>query len=324
MNKVYTEQILSALKAIPEIIEKQETEIENKFNNSELRNSGKIYIAGDGAAFAAAYALKTAFVSFTEWTGNWVMPMTEREFAFDLSKDDLSFGKKFVVLLRSDDSNSEIMNTAELKCSENGCSYIAISSVGDGAFAYINLYARGLVLAAAIGKAQGKLTDEQVSSIYEELNTYVSKLICAVSELEPKAAIVAEKMKNQVRNYETIGTGMDYAAAWLLRYILYRTTGRVTTVEESEDYLHVNSLNVNPSEFGTFVYNSVDNPAYGRTITTIGNVEITDRFGVVITDGEESEIKCPIEIIKMPTTSTYPLKGLGMFIGGALIADNLA
>lgn len=323
MSNLFTNQMLDTLKRIPAIVDAERKAAAEQFGEETLRNSGRIYLAGDGAAFAAAYALKTAFVAFTEWTGNWVESMTEREFAYEADREALRFGKSFVLLLRSRDSSEAISAAAEKKCAENGCLCAVLDCAEDGAAAYLELYAKGLVLAAETGRAQGKLDSEKTDALYAEIRNYAAALEKAVPELEKASGTVAEKMKKQVRNYETIGTGMDYAAAWLLRYALYRSTGRVTTVEESEDYLHVNSLNVNPTEFGTFVYNTAGNPAYGRTLLTIGNVELTNRLGVVITDGDAAEITCPVDILQMPAADTYAVKGLGMFIGGVLVADQL-
>ena len=323
MSKQYEQQIKQALANAEQTIQQTDREIHDLFTTEELRNSGKIYLAGDGAAYAAAYALKTAFVKYTDWTGNWVFPMTQRDFAYEVLKGDLSFGKNFVLMLHCQDTDPQIADDAAKKCSQYGCLSYVITTDKDPAQGYIELVVKGICTALAIGEAQQKIDPQTAQNIKQSMANYCLDLQQALPQMSSQCGEIAGRMGQQVRNFETIGTGTDYAAAWLIRLLLYRSTGRVTTVEESEDYLHVNSLNVEPDKFATLIVNSAANPAYDRTLLTIGNVELTNRFGMVMSDGSKEDLPCPMDFVPLPSCSEYPVKAIGSFVPGALIADQI-
>lgn len=323
MSKLYIEQMQTALQNVKQIVDQTDKEIADLFTSEELRNSGKVYLAGDGTAYAAAYALKTAFVQFTDWTGNWVFPMTERDFAYEVLKGDLGFGKNFVLLMHCQDTDTQIAADAADKCKKYGClSYVATTDQ-EPVQGYMELIAKGICMALAIGTAQQKITPDRAAEVKQKLIDYCNQLLQDIPQINNQCGEIAHRMGQQVRNFETIGTGMDYAAAWLIRLLLYRSTGRVTTVEESEDYLHVNSLNVEPDKFATIIVNSAGNPAYDRTLLTIGNVELTNRFGVVMSDGAKQDLPCPMDFVQLPSSDEYSLKAMGNFVPGALIAEQI-
>ncbi|MGI5889161.1 MAG: hypothetical protein ACOX6J_07300 [Oscillospiraceae bacterium] len=313
------------LAGIMDSISSAESEIDVRFSEDELRMSGKVYIAGNGSAYAAAYALKNAFRTFTDWTGNWIYPMTEAGFAFEAPESDLRFGRNFVVFLRTPDSDKDISAAAEKKANEFDSETIALSSESSCACVqYMELYLKGLILAAKVGHAQGHITDSEYRDVLQEIVAYADKLKGKIPEYEGQADEAAGEVPSKVRNYETIGTEMDYGAARLLRDVLYRKTGKVTTVEESEDYLHVNALNVEGDQFATFIVNSKDNPAYSRTLLTINNVDLINRFVVIASDGPKSDLRnqdlCFFETVD---STLYPVKGLGSFLPLAIFAEKL-
>jgi len=320
----YHNQIDLTLSRVPDIAAKTCAQIDELFTVDELKNSGKVYIIGDGVAYAAALALKYAFTKYTDWTGNWVSPMTERNFAYEVSEGELDFGQNFILQLHCSDSDEDIAADVSKKLSTHrALCYTAAADICGEAGEYIELFAKGLCMALKIGTAQGKISSEYADNILSTLADYANAQRQMLVDLADQCQSIARDMSSQVRNFETIGTGLDYAAAWLIRLMLYRKTGKVTTVEESEDYLHVNSLNVNPDQFATFVINSALNPAYDRTLLTIGNVYRIKRFEVVLTDGPVSDIPYPVEVTPLPACSEYPLKGLCNFVPGALIAEAL-
>lgn len=111
--------------------------------------------------------------------------------------------------------------------------------------------------------------------------------------------------------YETVGTGSDYGAAWLARMLLYAgAPAAVTTVEESEDWLHVNFLQLTPERFATLVFVAEENEAADRTQRTLSYIEGVGRRTVIFTDLPRRMLRTQAPIIEMPSHGSIAASGL--------------
>ena len=74
----------------------------------------------------------------------------------------------------------------------------------------------------------------------------------------------------------------------------------VTTVEESEDWLHVNFLQLTPERFATLVFVSEENEAADRTQRTLGYIEGVGRRTVIFTDLPRRTLCTQAPVVEMP------------------------
>ena len=295
------EEIRELYSEVPELVKTiREDAIEN-LDESELKNAGRPFLVGSGAGYAAALAAKTVFRDFTAWTGEYINASTPIKFSSQL--EDFEIGKEPRLITFNIDGADGCQKAAD-RAVECGGSVVSLTvdgsdvSEGGGVFTCENgsdvcgaaSYVRGLAMAIGYAEAEGLLDgtlDEELISVFDDqLGKTCKSLVEKLDDLGEHALNAAKDLVgSDAEFFETIGTSWDYASAWLIRYIIYKFAGVVTTVEESEDYLHVNALTIGTKRFSTFIVNTVNNPAYDITLYTIRNVTGGKRFGVVITDG---------------------------------------
>ena len=134
--------------------------------------------------------------------------------------------------------------------------------------------------------------------------------------------LIREIWKN-IKNYEMVGTGADYACAWLARLIAYKELGTLTTVEESEDWLHVNLLQVEPEVFGCILFVSDGNPSKDRTLRTAKFIKGLGRNTIGVTDTDGKEFPEGVDILQIPSAEKDWIKPLLSFIPAALLLAHL-
>lgn len=244
----------------------------------------RIYLAGAGASYAAALAARPAYLSVPGITGEGIEVLTpsaaclsgklrdEGSFAVVFGKTDYGFEKNTVKICAGGD--------IDIDCADILCEYML------GA-------AAGILLAANMSGNLQAMTDE--------LKKSTEAAQAALPDWDKQAEAAAGRLCKNVDAYETVGVAGDYAAATLARALIYSELGKTTTVEESEDWLHVNFLQLTPDRFGTMVFISSDNDAADRTLRTMRYIEGVGRKTVCFTDIQDEETgKCAIILPKLP------------------------
>lgn len=302
-----------------EFFDKIHQQVHQQFTDLQLANTGKVYLVGDGVGYAAALSLKDAFRAHTAWSGQYISAVTLNGFVCAVDDQELSFGKNLVVILNSEPDQEQMIAKVTQRAQKSSSDVVLFSHVGDACLSYMQLFASGFALSLCVGVAQGKLTCQTKQNLINHVCAYAKKVENNLSVLAVQCRLLACAHTDEIRNYETIGTGMDYGVAWFSRLLVYREIGAVTTVEESEDYLHVNALNIESKQYQTFVFNSKNNPAYDRTLLTINNIHAIERKMIVISDGEKSDLRCECPFVQLPTCSVYSAKALFGYLPAAMV-----
>ena len=126
--------------------------------------------------------------------------------------------------------------------------------------------------------------------------------LAALPAWDADTQAAAGTISGLVDAYETVGTGSDYGAAWLARMLLYAgAPAAVTTVEESEDWLHVNFLQLTPERFATLVFVAEENEAADRTQRTLSYIEGVGRRTVIFTDLPRRTLCTQAPVVEMPS-----------------------
>ena len=324
------------------VLENTKNEVNSVYSAERLRNMGKIYLVGDGVGFAAASGLKETFRAMTDLTGAWIKVLNTSEFAWQTDDAELNMGRNNVIVLDAGQnvSSEEAIARARLFQSD-----VTVISAGNekgfskadlvvktgmaeknfgGCGDYLRLFTAGFEFALMLSTAQDEENKDRSEQL-EQLEAYVADMGKHMDRLSVEAEAIARKMSSSVRNFETTGTGLDYASALMIRDIVYNELGVVTTVEETEDYLHVNYLGIGAKEFGTFVINMIGNPCYDRTQLTVTCIQAVGRNQIVITDGEMDDY-CQGEgtfIMKISNTNLYMIKAMFACVPAALVLASL-
>ena len=238
-------------------------EIKKTFTENTLKAFGKVFLLGAGTSYAAVLAAREAFRLLTSWSGEKVTAMTSSQFAYQTFDRDLKL--KSLVIIVDPEGNDECAADALQRAKQFPSDVIVLTSVRKSAAAqsadyvidlsgltdsfgdvltYTDVYTALLTFALELGLAQGAIDQKAYNLNLNAYDEYVADSLSYMGINEHAVQAAAAEIREKVRNYETIGTAADYASAWLARSVIYREIGRVTTVEESEDYLHVNALNV--------------------------------------------------------------------------------
>ncbi|NMA06613.1 MAG: hypothetical protein GX928_02715 [Ruminococcaceae bacterium] len=130
---------------------------------------------------------------------------------------------------------------------------------------FINFQIALMLLALEIGRSNCLISDDEVKSIKDDMSEYLISCCEAALNQEEKIDSFIKEAKIRTNNLEMIGTGPDMAVVWMARNLGYKHIGTVCTVEETEDWLHVNFLQLEPEKYGSVMFISGNNPSAERT-----------------------------------------------------------
>lgn len=283
MKKVtYTPAVLeSLLTRVPQWTER----LANATAKVKLPEVSRVYLVGTGAGFAAALAVKKAFWRLSGITGEDVLAVTPAHLRLSVLERE-KCGALAVVFGAADTFGCK----AEVRISEAG-----ELPIEDGGLleTYLQTSIAGLLLAESLCQRSG---------MAEKIFRASRAALAALPAWDADTQAAAGTISGLVDAYETVGTGSDYGAAWLARMLLYAgAPAAVTTVEESEDWLHVNFLQLTPERFATLLFVSSENEAADRTQRTLGYIEGVGRRTVIFTDLPRDAVEPHVPVVAMPS-----------------------
>ncbi len=172
-------------------------------------------------------------------------------------------------------------------------------------------YFTGLLSMILLAKKIGGDSDFQ--EIYDYMNKFSELLDSLITATDKAAEIFADGKTGEV-----ISSGPDYGGGYFSRILCYKAKGLVTTIEEVEDWLHVNYLQLNPEDPICLYFVTKDNPAFDRAIRTLKYVKGIKRKFLVITD--DRLMIADYDIAQLPTANRW-LVGLLSFVPVAMILE---
>jgi glucosamine--fructose-6-phosphate aminotransferase (isomerizing) len=122
-----------------------------------------------------------------------------------------------------------------------------------------------------------------------------------------------------------VGSGFDYAAAWLGQAKILEAAGRFAMHINTEEWFHLNFFVRNAREMGTVVVANTTSPGHSRAKEMVKYANVLHRPLVVITDGGAEDFDGEEAVyIKVPKPE-YPITmPLTQFAPVCLIAAYLA
>ena len=280
----------------------------SQMENEHIPQFDKVVIAGTSVGYAGALAMADSMKQIDGLTGEDIEVLTTSGVAF--SEDALS-DKTLLILMGEDDYS----NTAMSKSNNSIQVLSEYANTENPVYQYESLVAKGLILVGVL--------KHNARAVVEELSMAIGLMINHVDEWVDDAKKIKENMSDGNLNaYETIGAGGDMASAWLARLLIYDNLKKHATVEESENFLHVNMLQVDPKSYGTFIYIGSENEAADRTMRTVDYVDGIGHAAVVFSDISDSKHEFPCYTVRIPHVSKS-LMQIMFPVPTALIVDAL-
>jgi glucosamine--fructose-6-phosphate aminotransferase (isomerizing) len=162
-----------------------------------------------------------------------------------------------------------------------------------------------LLLAIRFGEVRGKYTADYAMDMRYDIKNQ-GKLL---KELLPKIDEICEKTAEEWKNfpgYDFVGSGFDYATAWLGQAKILEATGKLAMHINSEEWFHLNFFARQAGEIGTVVVGNTTSPGFSRTKELVHYAKVLGRPMVVITDGSSSDFGEEITCIQVPYPK-YPI-----------------
>jgi len=259
------------------------------FTKEQVKNISKVIITGCGDSYIAGLAAEQAFKKFSgmgvfpmntvDATYN-IMPRTVKGSTWDTLAIGISVSGTAGGTVKSM-INLKKLGAITLGITENVNSplakkvdYIlnhphAESEVCPGTKTYFSSVITLMLVAIHFGQLKGKLTCEQAEAARQEIVEYalswkpwLEKIDTQVKELAYMPCF------KDAKHFECAGSGADYVAAWFTRAKIYEAIGTPTTVENTEDWLHVNYFIRKPKENPCIVFATKGSSGETRTITS--------------------------------------------------------
>ena len=160
----------------------------------------------------------------------------------------------------------------------------------------------GLTLSCANGSITRAEAEQERQEILDYVNSYTDDLI---GEIDRKTMEASEKwLAGGVDQYDYIGDGQEYATAFFGSAKLVESSGELTTIDDTEDWNHINFFNAKPKTTATLMVANEGSPSFSRLVETVGTVTVLGRPLLIVTDSDrefpESAVVCRLPKAKRP------------------------
>lgn len=312
-------QVLS----LPELIEQQFNDMEQRsrtvLSTPEIFNIQKIVLTGCGDSYAAALATKHAFEMLTHIPTEVV---TAIELSRLYSRDQLGFRPNNpLVIAVSNSGGVTRVGEAIQAARKHGAFALGITGKRDsllgksvdkimdlhippfdpapGTRSYMVSVMSLLLIAIRIGEVRSCYTMDEAMDMRYDMLEQGKELARLLPDMTKQVYQIAEQWKD-MEAYDFIGTGFDYATAWLGKAKIYEALGKYAMDNNSEEWLHMNFFMRNVDKIGTIIVANTTNPAMSRNKELIKFAHDLTRPLIVITDGSKEDFGTDTTYIKVP------------------------
>ncbi|MEH7236415.1 hypothetical protein [Bacillus sp. JJ1562] len=315
--------------SLPDLVEQQ---VENCFGPSvrdlmsmaEIFDARKIIITGCGDSYAAALAMKPVIEKYCDCFG--VDVMRTIEFTRFLSKEEIGIGEPnspIVIVISVGGSTARACEAIE-KANRVGAFSILLTnnekskaagianrvfSVNTPKFpndspglrSYFASIIGLIAFASRLGHVRGTLGPTGPSSWKEAIVSYVKSFETVLDSIDSQMFELAETWAD-FRKFDFIGDDVGNASALFGADKFIECCGSICTVDDSEDWCHINYFLKDPEDIGTVVMADKYAPSFGRIVETIGSAQKIGRPVLVITNAEKESFIEGVTVCKLPDT----------------------
>ncbi len=319
--------------------------IKRLFTEAQIKNISKVIITGCGDSYIAGLAAEEAFKKFSgcgvfpmntvDATYN-IMPRTVKNSTWDSLAIGISVSGSAAGTVKSMQHLKE-MGAITLGVTENvnsplakNVDYIlnhphAESEVCPGTKTYFSSVITLMLIAIHFGQVKGKLTAEKADEARAQLVAYAQSWKPWLEKIDAQVKELAYMpCFKDAKHFECAGSGNDYVAAWFTRAKIYEAIGTPTTVENTEDWLHVNYFIRKPKENPCIVYATKGSTGESRTMELLDAMVKVGRDVIVITDDDAAKFHEAIHVVQIPEANPTWAAPLLQFMPMTLMCGHLS
>ena len=155
----------------------------------------------------------------------------------------------------------------------------------------------GLTLSYTNGSITKAQAEDERQSIIDYINMFTDEII---NDIDAKTLAITEKwLSMNVDQYDYIGDDQEYSTAFFGSAKLVESSGELTTIDDPEDWNHINFFNAAPSTTATLVVANEQSPSFSRIAEAITTARLLGRPVLVVTDSDK-EFADGCDVFRLP------------------------
>ena len=289
---------------------------------AEIFDARKIILTGCGDSYAAAIAMAPVIEKYCDCFG--VQVMRAVEFTRFLPKSDIGIGEPnspLVIAISAGGGTSRICEVLEkanavgafsILLTNNGESRAAkvakrVYVVGTPAFpndhpglrSYFGSLVGMIAFASRMGHVRGTLPPTGPAQFKKAITDYVKSYEPVMEKIDDQMFELAQKWKDFER-FDFIGDDVEYGSAFFGAAKFLECNGCTVSVDDSEDWCHINHFIRNPETVGTVVMADRNAPSFNRVVETVVSAHHLGRPMLVVTNADASVFPEGVEVCRLP------------------------
>lgn len=295
-----------------------DTQIENAFSTkledlmsfSEMFDTREIYIIGSGDSYAAALAFAPLLEEYCDCFGVNVMdPLT---FSRYLTKEDIGIGEPnnpLIIAISASGSPARIYEVLKKGNEIGGFTVILTGNDEsrsaqeakrvfkietpklDGGMVGLETYISSMLgligFTTRFGRVRGTLIPETKETWIKEIKEYFNMYMSDWKSIDETIKKFAED-NYLFDRYDFIGDHTQQASALFSSFTAVEAFGAISTVDDSENWTHINTFFKDPNSIPTIIVANKNSPSHSRILETIEQAKGMGRPILVIGDFEEN------------------------------------
>ncbi|NLO85460.1 MAG: hypothetical protein GX096_08540 [Clostridiales bacterium] len=289
---------------------------------AEIFDARKIILTGCGDSYAAAIAMAPVIERYCDCFG--VRVMRAIEFTRFLSRAEIGIGEPnspLAIAISASGGSARVCEALE-KANHVGAFSILLTNnpssraakiakrvytVGTPAFpndspglrSYFGSLVGLIAFATRLGHVRGTLPPTGPSDFRKAIQTYVDSYADVMEQIDDQMFALAQKWKD-IQKFDFIGDDVGYGSAFFGAAKFVECNGCSVSVDDSEDWCHINYFIKDPATIGTVVMADKNSPSFGRIQETVGSAVKIGRPVLVVTNAEKSDFEAGAEVCTLP------------------------
>lgn len=332
MNKSeFNNPIRRQVFSLPDLVEEQLTAcfghgLKELISMAEIFDARKIILTGAGDSYAAAIAMAPVIEKYCDCFG--VQVMRAVEFCRFLPTADIGIGEPnspLVIAISAGGGTSRVVEVLE-KAAKVGAFPILLTNnpnskaaqaakrvyvmetpslPGNDSPGLRSYFASELGLiafASRMGHVRGTLPPTGPAQFKKAILDYVKSYEGEVLErIDEQMFRIAQTWKDFER-FDFIGDDVEFGSAFFGAAKFLECNGCAVTVDDSEDWCHINYFMKDPQTIGTVIMADKHSPSFGRIIETANSAHSIGRPVLVVTNCADKVFADGVEVCVLPET----------------------
>lgn len=298
--------------------------LKNLMTMAEIFDARKIIITGCGDSYAAAVAMAPVVEKYCDCFG--VQVMRAIDFTRFLSKAEVGIGEPnspLVIAISAGGGTARICEALQ-KARDVGAFPILLTNnpnsraaqtakrvysmetpdfpdKGPGLRSYFASLVALIAFASRLGHVRGTLPPMAPSDFKCAVRVHMNAFTQVLDKIDDQMLSLALTWKDFCR-FDFIGDGAEYGSAFFGAAKFLEANGCSVSVDDSENWCHINYFLRNPQTIGTVIMADKNSHAFGREIETAASAAAIGRPLLVVTNGQREDFPENAIVCKIPET----------------------